>query len=177
MKGRMRLLQIVSLVVISILMAACSTSQAEPAPNTVPGVGGDTVAPTASPAVANPSTGATGSRLQSTKWTLVAFGAGSTAQVVDGSRSTLEFGNDGKVSGKAGCNGYGGMYTESGNSLTFREIISTMMACSDPQGIMDQEKAFLDALNGTKAYNIDGNQLHLLDASGKEIMVLQRGQS
>ena len=71
MKNRKRLLQIACLMVVSILAAACSTSQAEPAP----GNGG---------AANNPVAGA---RLQSTKWTLVAFGAGNGTQVVDGTRS------------------------------------------------------------------------------------------
>jgi heat shock protein HslJ len=44
---------------------------------------------------------------------------------------------DGTLSGNAGCNEYSGPYTVTGNQIKIGPLTSTMMACSDPAGVMD----------------------------------------
>jgi heat shock protein HslJ len=43
----------------------------------------------------------------------------------------MEF-KGGSVSGRFGCNGFGGRYFVSADTLVAREVRSTLMACSDP---------------------------------------------
>jgi heat shock protein HslJ len=74
-----------------------------------------------------------------------------------------------KAGGDAGCNTYSGKYTVTGSSLTFEQMMSTMMAC-EPL-IMDQEQTYLKALGDTKSYESSADKLILKDASGKELAV------
>ena len=87
------------------------------------------------------------------------------AGVIDNAQSTLEFGNDGRVSGRGGCNRYGGTIEIKGASIIVGELISTKMAC--PPAVMDQESKFMSALQATRSYRMDeGNKLVLSDATG-----------
>ena len=90
------------------------------------------------------------------------------APLVAGTGISAEFTSDGKVSGSAGCNQYSGTYTTSGNSITFSaSMATTLMACE--QNIMDQEKAYLEALGNAKTYSVKGDQLTLSDADNTTI--------
>lgn len=71
------------------------------------------------------------------------------------------------LSGSGGCNRLMGSYTLSGDTITFGRTAMTMMAC--PQG-MDTEQAFTAALEGKKRWHIEGNQLLLLDDTGKTVV-------
>jgi heat shock protein HslJ len=65
---------------------------------------------------------------------------------------------DGQVSGSAGCNSYSGsVSSEGGQTLSFGPLVSTMMACPDP--IMDQELAYLGALQGAFQWSYQVGQL------------------
>ena len=81
---------------------------------------------------------------------------------------TLNF-EAGRVSGSDGCNRYNTTYAADGTNLLFDQpIATTMMACPEP--IMVQATAYLQALGQTATYQNDGQQLSLLDASGKELV-------
>jgi heat shock protein HslJ len=101
--------------------------------------------------------------LAGTHWKLVSFGA--AAPVVPGSSVTLDFGTDSQAGGTAGCNSYGGAYSVSGNSLSFKQLISTMMACAD-NNLMQQEQRYLKGLNGANQYTLAGDGLTISDAAG-----------
>jgi putative lipoprotein len=88
------------------------------------------------------------------------------AGVIDNAQSTLVFGTDGRVSGRAGCNQYGGSVTLSGASLIMDQVFATKMACA-PEALMDQETRFLAALQATRSYRMDGSKLVLVDGAGK----------
>ena len=76
-------------------------------------------------AARNVQTGADG-RLANTRWVLASFGdEGVQSSVVEGATITLNFGDDGRASGSAGCNSYGGAYTERGDGLSFGPLMST----------------------------------------------------
>ncbi|HQA80930.1 MAG TPA: META domain-containing protein, partial [Methanoregulaceae archaeon] len=49
---------------------------------------------------------------------------------------SIQFADDGKVSGNGGCNSYSGSYTVSGNSITMSGFATTLMYCGEP-GVMD----------------------------------------
>lgn len=76
--------------------------------------------------------------------------------VVDGSRVTLEIKGD-RVSGKAGCNTYGGTAAIDGRSVKFGALFSTKMACM-ARGVMEQERRFLNALQHSVYGQIEGGQ-------------------
>lgn len=86
--------------------------------------------------------------------------------VIDNAQSTLIFGTDGRVSGNAGCNRYGGTIALKGASLIIDQVFSTKMACVAP-ALMDQETRFLEALQATRSYRMDGTKLLLVDGAGK----------
>jgi len=65
------------------------------------------------------------------------------------------------VSGSAGCNSYSASYSRSGNTLTVSGLTSTMMLCSMPAGIMQQEGEFKDALGGAESCRIISSKLEI----------------
>lgn len=92
-------------------------------------------------------------------WTLVEV----NGAAVDSSRSnrtpTLTLEADGRASGHAGCNQFGGEYELNGNSLRFGALAMTRMACP---GRMDVETAYGAALNATREWRIREGMLELL---------------
>jgi len=69
-----------------------------------------------------------------------------------------------RVTGSAGCNQLSGGYQLVGDRLRLSQTVSTMMACMKG---METEKAFLKALGQVSGWRISGQQLELLDSSGK----------
>lgn len=69
----------------------------------------------------------------------------------------LQFDN-GKVSGRGGCNTVGGGYTKNGAELTFSALMSTKMYCEQT---MAWETKFLAALEKSQIYAINGQMLEI----------------
>ena len=86
--------------------------------------------------------------------------------VIDNAQSTLVFGTDGRVSGRGGCNQYGGAVTLKGASMIVDQVFSTKMACTAP-ALMEQETRFLNALQATRSYRVEGTKLVLVDGEGR----------
>lgn len=90
------------------------------------------------------------------------------AGVVDRTRATLNFGSDGRVSGNASCNSYGGDYSVDGSSITFGRMMSTRKAC--PGTIMAQESAFFGVLENASSINfLDDGALVISGSDGGTI--------
>jgi len=105
--------------------------------------------------------------LVGTNWTLESIHAGdAVTSVIAGTTVTAVFGEDGKVTGSAGCNRYFASYNVSGMSLSIDQIGSTKMSCTTPDGIMNQEITYLNILGDVKSYAIEGCRLELLDEGG-----------
>ena len=106
--------------------------------------------------------------LSGTAWTVVNYNNGNQAVVtlIAGSEISLKFGADGQVSGNAGCNQYGGGYQVQGANLKIGPLVNTSMACTSPEGVMDQEAKYLAALQNSATYVIEGNTLTIRDAGG-----------
>ena len=111
-----------------------------------------------------------GSSLEGTQWRLVSLGG--ETPLASTAPPSAEFSAD-EISGSTGCNHYFGAYEVSGSEITIRDVASTEMACMDPEGVMDQEQAFLAALREITAYRLDGDRLEFLDASGSARMVFE----
>lgn len=93
--------------------------------------------------------------------------------VVDDAQTTLEFGPDGKVSGRGGCNRYSGTVEVEGASIIVGQLISTKMACAP--ALMDQESKFLAAMQAVRTYKMTPeNKLVLSDASGVQRLRFSR---
>lgn len=75
---------------------------------------------------------------------------------------------DNRLSGSGGVNRLMGGYTLVGNSLTFSQVATTMMA--GPPEAMQQEQAVLAALATVRGFGIAGNDLTLTDEAGAPVL-------
>lgn len=109
-----------------------------------------------------------GTELGSVTWIVTGYNNGNEAVVGVLADTTLTavFGADGVLTGSAGCNNYHASYTAAGDQISIGTVASTMMACAEPAGIMEQESAYLAALELAMTYQIRGNTLELRDANG-----------
>lgn len=89
--------------------------------------------------------------------------------VIDTLQTTLEISAEGKVTGSGGCNRFSGRATIDGDRISFGDLASTMMACTE--AAMDQEMKFHAALAAAHSFRIDAgqNKLFLSDASGRVV--------
>lgn len=106
-----------------------------------------------------------GDPLNGTAWTLSSTDG---AAPLTGTTQTITFA-DGKISGSAGCNSYFGSYTLGGGSIQIKDVGSTLMACMDPQGLMDQEAAFLNSLMNAASFEVSADSLQIRTSDGKTL--------
>ena len=83
---------------------------------------------------------------------------------------TLVFKED-TIEGYGGCNTYGGSYTTSKDSLSLDGVYWTEMGCMEPEGILQQESAYFDALTAAASYRVDGDHLEIYDETGTQVLV------
>ena len=103
--------------------------------------------------------------LNGTTWELHSIGRYAP---IPGSTTTIRF-EDGQVSGVGGCNQYGGQYNNSGQALSISALYSTEMACSNPEGIMDQEQRFLQSLGEARSFEIVAGRLQIHLSGGEAL--------
>lgn len=102
-------------------------------------------------------------------WRIIRLG---NDQPPEGTVLTVEFGRDGQVGGKSGCNRYGGSFTLSGEGLSLGPLRATRMAC--PPGQMETEQRVLDLLqNVTRVTPGENAQIKLM-AGDDTALVLDR---
>ena len=108
---------------------------------------------------------ANSSELTNAPWKLKLLddGEGKVISTIAGTEITLVFTDDGNLSGSSGCNTYNSSYEINGDKITIGAIASTLMACSEPDMIMDQEFAYLQMLETVTNYQIKGNELELVN--------------
>jgi len=104
--------------------------------------------------------------LPGTSWNVTSYnnGKGGVTTLVEGSQLTLEFGDDGTVSGSAGVNTFNGPCTVDGDAIEIGPLATTKMA-GDPE-LMEQEQAYLKALEASTRWNVASGKLELRDADG-----------
>jgi heat shock protein HslJ len=112
--------------------------------------------------------------LEGTEWLLISLEGGS---LVADSRITLNLGKDG-FQGVAGCNNYGGEYEAADEgTLKFGTFAVTAMDCPAPEGVMEQEQAYVAALTEARGYQLVDDRLEIQDAAGETILVYARKQA
>lgn len=103
-------------------------------------------------------------------------GKQAVASVIGGSEVTATFGADGSVTGSAGCNTYSAGYTLEGSALQITAPAATRMFCDTPSGVMDQEAAFLHALEASTSVEAGAQGVVLRDAAGDtQVTMIQAG--
>lgn len=88
---------------------------------------------------------------------------------IEGSRVTLNFGDDNRVWGKASCNNLLGEYRLTGEQFILSPLATTMMACD--QGLMDQEQLFLERLPTVRHFDLDADGRLVLHADGGRTLI------
>lgn len=98
-------------------------------------------------------------------WIVTGYNNGKQAVVspMTGTTLTATFTAD-TVSGSAGCNDYNGPYTLDGDKVTIGPLATTRKACEQP--VMDQETAFLTALQTPATVEQNGGIVTLRNAAG-----------
>ena len=101
-------------------------------------------------------------------WTLVSLNGQS---VLEGSEVTAVFNQgESQMNGIAGCNNYFADYTADAGTLSIGTSGATRMICADPDGVMQQEAAFLAALPTITAYQIQGDILEMNNTAGESVL-------
>ncbi len=108
-----------------------------------------------------------GAVLLDTEWALTSLIG---RALIEDTQITLSFG-EGSLEGSAGCNTYGGSYTATEDSLRLSDLFWTEIGCTEPEGILDQEMAYLNALNTVASYEVDAGRLELYNEAGTQILV------
>lgn len=92
--------------------------------------------------------------------------------IIDRSRITINFDEKGRAHGLSSCNSYSAVYELTGETLTFKNPLSTLKACAT--ALMNQEHTFLQKLQQVTQYDIDGyGALILTTKSGETITARQ----
>ncbi len=90
------------------------------------------------------------------------------APVIDTSKATILFTEEGRVAGNASCNRFIGGYQLTGEGLSFAQMGNTMMACEDDLSL--QESRFLELLQAVSRFEIaPGGRLVLHAPDGRSI--------
>jgi heat shock protein HslJ len=118
------------------------------------------------------------SSLVNTRWILVSFDwPGAEAQVIgspvlEGSTITLDFIAGGLAGGSGGCNSYTTQYKVQERSISFAQVISTLIACEE--GIDQQEQRYYQALESAQEYEHAEDQLVVWYDDGQGVLYFVR---
>ena len=110
--------------------------------------------------------------LEGTSWELVNI---QKHLVADGITITATF-QDGAVSGSSGCNSYSGSYETDGKEISFGPLASTLMACMDPDNVMEQESQFLAWLQEAQSFSVNQGELMIFTPDGEALTFLPKSQ-
>ena len=100
--------------------------------------------------------------LENNLWMCRGYNNGKEAVVSLAASSTItvRFGTDGRLTGSGGVNQYSSNYSASGNSMKI-DVPFAMTRMAGPKVLMDQERAYLSALEHTARFEITGTTLDL----------------
>lgn len=93
--------------------------------------------------------------------------------VIDNTVLTLNFSENGRVTGSTGCNSLSGSYTATGTHLTFSPLVTTRRACLAP-ALNAQEAKFTKALQGEMAWRLTADGALELTREGGHRILLRR---
>jgi heat shock protein HslJ len=107
--------------------------------------------------------------LENTSWVLTSLNG---SKPLPGSQITVNFSGN-EASGSSGCNSYRGKYPpQMGQSTEVRYMV-TVQLCQ-PQELMDQEKAYLEAFWIHADYLVENDLLIIKDKGGKPVLAFRR---
>lgn len=114
--------------------------------------------------------------LAGARWDVLGYnnGRGGVTSLIRGTSLTIEFAGDGSLSGSAGCNRFKATYTVNGTRVQIGPAAATRRLCEEPQGVMEQEAAFLKALEGTQVARFEGDRVELRSESGALMISARR---
>ena len=114
--------------------------------------------------------------LAGSSWEVIAYNNGKEAvvSVIIGTEITADFGEDGQLTGNAGCNNYFASYETEGDKISIGPAGSTEMGCSEPEGIMEQEQLYLAALQTANTYRIEGLDMEMRTEDGARVASFKR---
>lgn len=99
--------------------------------------------------------------LSASTWSLISMGVeGAMQAVFEETMITIQFA-DGELSGEGGCNSYSGTFTIDGNAISIEMPTTTFMYCESPEGVMQQEKAYLMALVSASSFSLEEGTLRI----------------
>jgi putative lipoprotein len=88
--------------------------------------------------------------------------------LMSGSRITMTFSEDGRISGHASCNNFTGSYKVINSMLSIGPLAMTRKACVP--ALMEQEQAFIDLLESVDQLNVDpAGMLTISSDSGRTL--------
>ena len=93
------------------------------------------------------------------------------APLLANSTATLSIAGDLRTGGRGGCNSYFTQAEITGESLRFSAVAATQVACA-AEAVTAQEQAFFAALVATRFWRLRDGKLVLLDAGGRDLVVL-----
>jgi heat shock protein HslJ len=114
---------------------------------------------------------------QDSYWILESYhdATGILIPVIDNTEVTARFGDDGILSGTAGCNRYSAAYLVRGKQLAITPPrVQTQLSCLVP-GIMEQESAFLADLPSAASLQTGGTKMKVLNNESRVILSFRQG--
>jgi heat shock protein HslJ len=137
------------------------------------------VPPTATPVpppTDTPAPPAAPDLLTGTRWGVTQYNnfAGGIVTLIPDTNISIDFGPGGQLNGNSGCNTFLGSYQVDGNNVTISAPGASSLLCTEPEGTMEQETAFLNALQSSATYRITGDTLELVTAGGQIAVLATR---
>jgi len=118
-----------------------------------------------------------GETLVGTEWVLTSLNGES---LIESTEINLYF-EEAFLGGSMTCNGYGGgpdsgkyNATDDGTLTLPRPIAVTVQDCPTPEGIMEQEAAYIEALRSAASYRVVDDRLEIDNAAGETTLVFAR---
>ncbi len=104
--------------------------------------------------------------LAGVEWQAVMVNNGKEAvtSVLASTEITAQFSEDGRLTGKSGCNTYNTTYKTDGSAISIQPAATTRMAC--PPEVMEQEAQYLSALQSASKFKLGEKTLELRTAEG-----------
>jgi heat shock protein HslJ len=148
-----RTILILVFLTLASLLAACSADSRASRPGALPDLAG-------------------------TEWTLTSLNGSS---LIEDTEITLFF-KEAYLGGTMTCNQYGGgpdsgKYTATDDGkLAIPQLAVTVQLCAEPEGIMEQEAAYIEALHDAATYRVTDDRLEIADTSGRTTLVFEPKQ-
>jgi heat shock protein HslJ len=109
--------------------------------------------------------------LDGTSWVLVELRG---QEAIQDAEPTLAFDN-GNVGGQTGCNSFGGNYQVGPDrAIQIGELAQTEIYCMGPEGVMEQEAQYMNALQQAAFYQVADDRLVLQNQAGESILIFER---